>query len=397
VALLLAWAAQALAQETLARGSTSARLESIGNPRLTVPAGDRALRLTLGAEGSLAGRSDWWDATLSGGVARNFSEEAVLDTTDGFAALRLSRFFERDTLSASAQARRDSTQSSTGAPSGVVLSRTQRNTYSGGAGWSRSVDERLSASGDFTLTGVRYDHSDVKGLVDTDAAIVSAGLSYALDKRATLTLNGRAGRTDTDPFTTRTESIGGQLGGSYQFSERLSAQAAFGPSRTRLESASLAVICPAPQELCDSGQVPFQVLPATTNRTVDARVYSAGASWRAAERTTVSASASRSINPTGSGVPTLTDVAALVLAHRFDDYLSLSADATYTNADALGDIVAAKTRTERVSATLNWALEREWSLDTGAWYARYQLQGGAEPKSNGIFVGLRYQPREGRL
>jgi hypothetical protein len=244
---------------------------------------------------------------------------------------------------------------------------------------------------------VRYDHVQDRGLVDTQALIGTAGMSYALGERTSMNATVRAGRTDTDPFTTRSDSIGGQIGASHQFSERLSVNAGFGPSRTHLESAANAVICPAPIELCDSGQVPFQVLPTTTSHTVTARLYTAGAQWLAGERTTLSAAARRSINPTGAGVPTLTDSALLALEHRFSEYLSLSADATYTSADALGGIANTHTQTDRLSATLRWSVERDWSLEAGAWYARYMLQGGVEPKSNGVFIGLRYQPVARRL
>jgi hypothetical protein len=390
----LACAAQGAAADAWTLGgSVSARGESVSNPSLAVPAGERALRLTLAADLELRASTEVWEAALSAGVARHRSNESMLDTDDRSLALRLARRFERDTLEVAAAYRRDSTQASELRETGLVLARAQRDHVSLAPTWRRALTERLSA-----FAGLAYSQSHyprpAAGLVDNSSESARAGLSYALGPRTDLSLSASATRTDTSPFTTRSRSQSAQVSLSHAWSERLSLSAAYGPSRTRTTVAALARVCALPQVFCDLGLAPFTVFPTTFEQVTRGYVYSLAANWQADPRSTLALAASRSASASGSGFPTETDSVSATWSHRLDEYLSLSADAAFTRADALGGIVAARTRTERYAIGFAWQLAEDWFLDAGARLQRAELPGGGAPRSEAVHFGLRYQLRE---
>src|SRR5262249_2176050 len=129
-ALALTAAGQAGATEWAAGGVLSARGEVISNPALSVPASDRAHRLSLGGDASLAARAEAWDATVSGGLTRHLSDDATLEKTDARAGLQAARRFETGSVNTGLSYLRDSTRASEAGETGIVLTRAQRDSYS---------------------------------------------------------------------------------------------------------------------------------------------------------------------------------------------------------------------------------------------------------------------------
>jgi predicted porin len=398
IAVLLALglaAAGARAAEWTLGGGLGARAESIGNPSFAVPAGPSLLRLALALELTLAAKAEAWDAQLSGAATRYRANDSAFASGDGSLALRLARRFERDSLEASAEWRRIAPPPGAAPASGAVQTRFRRDELSAGAGWQRQLTERLALNAAARALRSRPEGPQGPGRFETSTSSVSGGLAYALTPRTGVNATLSAARSDTDPFATRSSTASAQLGVTHRQAERLTLSASYGPSRTRTETAALAAVCPVPLLFCEAGLVPFAILPARTERVGSGYAYSAAATWQAAPNASLSLSASRSATPSGSGFLAETDSYSAALKYQLAENLSLEADALLRRADSLAG--TGRTRTQRLGGSLAWQLDSRWFLELGAWQTRAGLPGGLEPRSDAVFVGLRYRPRERRL
>lgn len=375
--------------------SGGTRLEAIGNPRLAVPEEGAATRLTLSGAAALRGRTEIAELSLDAELARHASDESSLDTTDGSLRLGGSRRFERGSASASLSYRRDSTQASELEETGVLVTRAQRDDYAAGLSLQRALSERLSATAGVSASALRYDRASAS-LFDSDTQGATLGASYVPDARTTLGLAGSVSHVGTDPFSYRARTASLQASASYAWSERLSFSVAYGPSRTRIESAALVPVCPVPVELCLAGVVPFEALSSAQERVSTGAVYSASASWRAGLRTELGFAASRSRSPSGAGFLSQTDSASARLSHRLAEHLTAGAEVLVSEATSTGT-AATRTRSQRYGVSLAWRFAEAWSLDAGARVSRSELPGGLAPASAAAYAGLRWQPRERRL
>lgn len=398
-ALVLAAAAlSAHAADWTLSGSLGASAERLRNAELAVPSAPHARRLALSGELALRGRSELWDFALDGALTGNFSDEDRYDTTDGSLGLGLARRYERAEARARAAWRRDSTLASELETTGVLLARAQRDSYSAGLSYQRSLGERLSAQAGFSAAAVRYDRAErPANLFDSDTAGVNAGLTYAWSARTTLGLAASDASTDTEPFAYESRTTSLQASASHAWSERLSFSAAYGPAHTRIDSAPLVAVCPAPIEFCLVGLVPFIVQPVAKRTRTTAASYDLSARWLAGPQTTASLSARRGQSPSGAGFLADTDALGARVSHRLREHLELDADAWLTYADVVGAAGTSRTRTERFGAQLSWRVAEHWTVEGGARYARADVPGGARPHAETFFLGVRWRPRERRL
>jgi hypothetical protein len=397
-ALLLLLPALAQAQALTVTGEASTRLEAISNPSFAVPAEGTALRFTTGLQATAAVRDEARDAVLTVNIARHFSGNERLDNTDRGFQYSLARRFERDTLAGSVGMRRDSTLASELATTGIALTRTQRDSDSADLNWEHQLTERITTLAGVTLSALRYDRSHAAGgLIDSDVASANAGLRYSLGARTTASASLSVSHLDTNPFTTRSQTESAQLSLTHAPSDRLSLNAAYGPSRTRSEVASSAAICPAPQIFCDVGLVPRTVFPTTVHNESSGYLYAFGASWQAGARSTLSGNAARTIVPSGAGFVSQTDALTAGFNHSLTEQLTLTLDAAHSRAQAVGGLIPSRTVTRRLGARLDWRLAERWWAEAGAFQQQIELLGGASPRSNTVFIGLRYGFREQRL
>src|SRR5262249_22717487 len=141
---------------------------------------------------------------------------------------------------------------------------------------------------------------------------------------------------------TRVESL--QATVSRALSERWSLSAAYGPARTRTETNSTAVICPAPIELCQAGLVPFIPVPGPGPQTANGSVYSLTLGYSASPYSSVALLASRSANPSGAGAVVVADRGAATLTSRLQERLTLVLAATAIESTTLVSSSASRTR-----------------------------------------------------
>lgn len=375
-------------------GSAAARLELLTNPSLTVPDSAGAWRFTQSVSADVRRSTEAWDAAADGALGINESNQQRLNTVDGSLGARFTRRFERGNAGLAAGLRRDSTQASEFQATGIVLTRAQRDSSSFSATGLYQFDERWSANLAGSLAASRYDRSGgASGLVDTDTRSASAGINYAAGPVTRLGVTATLSRFDSQPFTTASRSASVQATLLHEFSDRLSLNAAYGPSRTHTDIAALARICPLQQILCDTGSVPFTVFPTRTAQRTDGYLYNLTALYQAGPESRLSLGAGRAASASGTGFLVVTDSVAGSLSHRLNDRLSLSLEAGTTRADSI--VTALQLRSQRLSASVGWQLAEDWTLEGGLRWQRAEYADGRAPESAAVFAGIRYNlPRQ---
>lgn len=385
---------QAAAAEWTAGGAATARTEWISNPGMAVPAQPARSRTSLGADVSLGARGELWDASASTGWSRWISGEENLEDTDANLSAQATRRFERSSAALAASFRRGSTQAGELTTTGILLTRVQSDAWMLSPSARHALTERLSINAGASYATTRYERSGgTTGLVDTSTGTLSAGGSYALAPATSAGATLSYGETDTEPFTTRSDTRSVQLSLSHAFSERWSASAAYGPSWTRTEAAAAVPICPVPLFFCQVGLVPFTLFPITVMRETRGNLYNLSSAYQLGAYTALSALASRSSSASGAGFVTDTGTISATLRQALGEGLAASLGAAQTRAESLGGLVAdSRTRTRTLSATLSWQAAERWSVEAGASRVQVSLPAGLEPRSSTLFLALRYTP-----
>lgn len=379
-------------------GSLGARLERLQNLELLVPPAPDAWRLVFPAELELRGRTELWSVDVAGSLSPKASDVERYENTDGSFDFSLARRLERGALQASAGWLRDSTLASELETTGVPVTYAQRDSYRADVGLEHALSERWSAQAGLSASAISYLRpEEFVGLYDSDTYGVNGSLAYAWSARTTFGVAASESHTDTDPFSYRSRTRALQATATHAFSETLSLSAAIGPAQTRIDTAPLVLVCPAPIEFCLSGLVPFVLQTVATSSTSTARTYDVSVGWLAGPRTTATFSATRGQRPSGAGF--LTDTIGLTarLAHRLREHLLLDLEAAFTDAERAGGTSVTHTFTERYRAVLAWRFAEEWTAEAEARLLATEVPGGAQPHSETFVLGVRWRPRERRL
>lgn len=384
-------AASAAAAEWSLGGSGEGRVEHLSNPRFAA-APSPVTRSSLSAGLGVAARAEAWDASLDARYRHYLEAEPDISDEESVAG-RATRRFERSTLALAGSWARGSTTANDADPAVLVATSVPRETWSLAPSWQVALTQQWTASAGASFGAIRYARR-APGLADSDSGSANVGATYAVAERTSLGATAVASKTDTDPFSSRSETVSLQGTASHSFSERWSASASYGPSRTLTDTAAFALVCPVEQVFCELGLVPFVVSPATISRTVRGNTWSLSGSYQAAQHTTLSFAADRSVSAPGGGAATDNLTASLRLSHRLTDRLLAGAEANERHsqppADERGE--AARTRTRSASASLTWQLAERWSLDGGVSFQQSRLPTGPEAHSETVFVALRYAP-----
>ena len=385
------------AAEWTSEATLATRAEGIRNSALTVPASEPAYRFTLSGAANLAGRAENWDTDASAGIAAYRSNDSSLENTDYTAGIGASRRFTLDTFRLRANYRRDSTLASELQTTGIVVERVQRGNANVTLAWQHAFTERFSASIEGGKAGSHYFAPQGSGLVDNTARTLAVGASYAYDERTSIGVTASELRFDTDPFTSRTRVQSAQVNVSRALNERWSVSAAYGPARTHTETASAALVCPAPIELCQAGLVPFVAVPTTAAQDANGSLYSVTAVYAATPTTGIVLQASRSANPSGVGAVVVAERYAATMTSRLTEYWTLALAATAIQSTTLVNSTESQTRWADLSGTLTWQAAERLYVDGGLRAESAVYAPGAHPYSATAFVALRYNPRLGVL
>ena len=307
---------------------------------------------------------------FSGGSGRESS--SILDREDYFMKTNAYHRTERDEFSALVNYTRDSTLDSELDTTGQVIDeRATRTRLSLGPSWSRTLDERTRLNLGYNFTTVDYsDDPGISDLVGYDYDVWSASLTRQFTPRLQATLASSYSRyqPDTDAGLD-SDTVNLQVGITRNFSETLTTSWLAGVRETTSDTLIPAGYCVgadpgASFPACTGGQA---ILAGTAKDETDdnGSVFSAEIT-KLLEKGKISASLSRSSNPSGEGE--LLDTTRLLITgeYKFTETLRSLLSIEYTNAETIANFSDIRDQTDqdlfRIRPKLFWRWRREWQL-----------------------------------
>ena len=313
-----------------------------------------------------------------------YAGESGLDRNDQYFALSSNYTSERDVWAGDASYTRDSTLTSELNQTGIVQARTQRNLLTLAPSWTRTLSERNSLKLGYEYDQASYDGSSV-GLINYNNQSAQASWLYQLSESDLVNMTASYSRFQTADGNHKADTAGIQGSVTHSFSETMKGSILLGLNRTHSTISS-------PAQVVVIG--PFTLLlPALTSSSTDVVPVLNATLEKKFETTTVNASASRTLNPTGNGVLAETDQLGLGVSHSFTENFSGSVNGAAYRSRYIGNaaIAAANSRYYELALNLNWRMNERWTLDTGYRYARVEYQvSSVAPVSNLIYASLRY-------
>ncbi len=152
------------------------------------------------------------------------------------------------------------------------------------------------------------------------------------------------------------------------------------------------LVCPAPQDQCDSGIVQPVSISTNDRRRASGGLYGGSISYEFSERALLYVGLSESLAPSGAGALSKSDSAGASLKYAFSDRLTGRLGASYTrtifpavqNSSYNNDYYQGE-------IGVSYQLAERWRLDAGYRYVRAQYsQSSSEPISNLGFVTIAY-------
>jgi hypothetical protein len=231
----------------------------------------------------------------------------------------------------------------------------RRDTASGGADWSRAVNERSQFQLDAGWTQVRYDQPpSLQGfLTDYRYYSASPAISRAMDERDSLNLLGSVGLYQSLDGITETKPANLQLGWTRALTEIWKLNASVGYSRSTNSEKTLF----------------FGTLSSTQSGAVYSVVLT-----RQSERVGVSASASRSLTPTGFAFLSTQDNAHVDIGYTLSERWDFGLSGIYQKAVSpvqsleLGLRSGRETTVRYLSGSINadWHWTEQWVVTLSA-------------------------------
>ena len=344
---------------------------------------------------------------FSGGSGRNSSD--ILDREDYHFDTNAYHRTQRNEFRGLLNFTRDSTLDSELDQTGQVLSsRATRSRITLGPSWTGSLTEQTQLNLGYTFTTVSYSdepgvqdiESGGRNLIEYDYEQFSASLThqYSPNVQGTLSTTYSSYQPDSG-FDSDTVNI--QVGISRSFSETLSTSWLAGYRETTSDTLIATGFCidadPGAKFPGCEGGAPVQTGTRKDDNTNSGSVYSANIT-KLLERGELSASLSRSSNPSSDGE--LLDTTRLILAgsHKFSQKLRSSLSVEYSNAETISRVSNNSRKTDedffRVRPKLFWQWDRNWVLAAEYEYVenKNKRRGPGTARRNAFYLTLRYQP-----
>lgn len=325
------------------------------------------------------------DATLDLPVAA--SGERL---TQGSLALSHRLSLPTESFTASAEYAVDDNRDERRSAADEVLGRVRRERLAWSGAWQHAFDERWSAQA--SVSGTQVGFQGDAGGGDWREGRWAMSASWRADEITTLTgsvarstyrLTSGDARSDTDSLN---------LSLARSLDERTSLSLGLGRYRTDSERVLRGFACPLPLPLCQSGVVAPVPVALAFDSTSSGTQYSLGWQHAAAERTSLSLSASRQLSPSALGV-SRSDTLALSASQAWTPGLEQNFSAARSASRVpLAEGSALDVRLETLESALRWRLDPDWSLAASA---RWQRLDGAGTGSGGhtlrLSISLQYQ------
>lgn len=234
---------------------------------------------------------------------------------------------------------------------GVVNQRTQRNLASANPSWTHKLTEKLSAQASYGYTDTSYTDATRFNLFDYTTNTASGGFLYQLAERTQVNALYYYLHYQAPQLRMGTIFNGTQVGLTRKFSETLTGSASVG---LRVLESTLA-----------SGS--------TVQKDQDTVVLYNADLTKQFENTTITASGSRDIFPSGVGFLVRTDHVSLTISHELTKRLTLSFSGDgYWLQPAISGLQLPNSNFYTLQPKVHWRWSEWWSVE--AWYRYSKLE-----------------------
>lgn len=270
---------------------------------------------------------------------------------------------------------------------GFQLGSGTRTVFSITPAYSYAVTERLSFNASYGLTTITTDGA-APNQVDTQSGSLSAGMQYRLTELDGIGISVSQTSYSTTPTTTDSETRSVQASWNRRWTETTTVSVFAGITQSDVRSRSAQTVCLVPINFCQDGTFPFQTFVNNQSSNTTSPTYGFTVSTQVAQRTSVSGSGSRSIQPGAAGALVERTQVSLDLTHQFMERLSGSVDYIWASSQFTGlGSGGTSNATQTLSGNLGYQLPDNWSLGAGARISQTDLR-GVQPRSKAVFVSI---------
>ncbi len=316
----------------------------------------RLSRKTAISEISLNGQVDW---------RRYFGGGDALDSDDYQTGIFLKRSNERNQWQLGLDYGQHSAVSSEALDTGLLLSARERKRWVAAPSWTYQMDSRHSVRLSYAYHDVDYNTGSLS-LVDYKYDDWNATYFYQLTEKDQLSVNLNFSEYDSDAINVLSQSYGGTLGLTHQFSETLKGNVSLGNHRTNT----------------DRGSASFDA---------NGVLYAMGLT-KSRDKATYEGSISSAVNPSGAGVLNQSDMINLVWKYRYSEKIDLVMQGQRIRNQSTDSSSASTDRKYwSFSPAVNWWLTPELKMQFS--YRRAEQKFDASPnqaESDQWMIGLVY-------
>ncbi len=311
-----------------------------------------------------------------------YSENIGLDTEDKFIDFDMTHLLSEQHqvgLSAGYSVEAVSTSATVIDPvslsvAGLSFAELDQETMSIAPSYTFFYDEKTSFQTSYSYTDVEYE-ANQNSFIDYTYDVFSLSGTRALSETDSLTALFYHSDFDTPDIQSNTINDAFQVTYSKDFSETLRASAGLGLTFGETESTVQTIFGPVTQTSTQTGElVSFNI-------------------EKEFEKTTVRTGFERRVSPSSQGNERTNDDLSFNLAQRLSERMGGNLGLRYVESESNSPLAGRTTGSEyfSLSGSLNYKLDRQWTVSGGYNYRRVEDTGGNnERDSNGVFVNLRY-------
>lgn len=371
------------------------------NMRLTLIPHNSVRSSLLAPKLDLATRSGIWQ--LSGNaeaVQTRYSGESNLDTDERFFNIGAAYLSERSSWQLTGSSSKSSalTDRLTSSTTGLVQAQSIQDAHSISPSWTWSMNELTQLQLVYSLSNISYVNGTAIGLYDYSTHSISATLTRSLDLQDKLFFSAGYSifnvpatnpiqiSSDTATTSTRSKSSTYQAGITRIFSETTRGTLSAGLRNSSNEQNAIPCIFIFGSLQC------FSQFHETIFSKASGTVFN-GSFEKQFENNSFSVSASRSLDPSGTGGQVKNDTLRLALNRSFTSEFSggLSINSS-TISTEIGNVSIIDYRLYQVGSSLSWQWTPELNINANYSYTHVRRVSESNPvASNAVYLVLRYQ------
>ena len=182
------------------------------------------------------------------------------------------------------------------------------------------------------------------------------------------------------------------IGIVHQYSPQLTISISGGWFWSDVSAAQSALVCPAAQDLCDTGVVQPVSISSGDRRRASGGLYGGSIGYAFSERARLYVGLAETLTPSGAGLLSKSESAGASLTYQISDHLTGRLGATYTR--TIFPAVQTSSYNDNFyqgEIGVSYQLAERWTLEGGYRYAAAKYsQSSSEPRSNVGFVSIAY-------